>query len=233
MYNNLFKTENLCNLLINSVINEFNKINLNHNSNLFLIDLENFIVLKGRTTINTPLNYQKIFKEKTLSLFDKDFNLVVIDLIEYNKNPKIESINLKLKYDKTQPIQDKINNVFQFSDEFYGKSLISDKIYVIYFNYIWYNLSQNFMVKDMEVHFSYDKENILDLSWENSKLEVITKNSLVTSRWLKSAILDLYDLNPLHIKNHLSLKNYDFEKDILSDKKCWEIRDRVNELVFL
>ena len=52
---------NLCNLLSNKVIEEFSKIDLSHKTTIQVINLEQFIVIKGRTSINNPLNYSKIF----------------------------------------------------------------------------------------------------------------------------------------------------------------------------
>lgn len=87
---------NLCNLLANKVITEFNNIDENHITDINVIDLENFIVIKGKTTINKSINYSKVFKNYFNSLCENDKVFNVIDLIEYGSNQINDLININL-----------------------------------------------------------------------------------------------------------------------------------------
>lgn len=92
--------KNLCNLLSNKIIKEFDCIDEHHTTEIKVIDLEQFIVLKGKTSINNSLNYSQLFKSylNNLSGIDKNFN--VIDLINYGTKPKLDFINLELEINK-------------------------------------------------------------------------------------------------------------------------------------
>lgn len=87
---------NLCNLLSNKVIEEFSKIDLSHKTTIQVINLEQFIVIKGRTSINNPLNYSKIFKSFLVDVFGIDLTFNTIDLVEYGSKIKLDYINLSL-----------------------------------------------------------------------------------------------------------------------------------------
>jgi hypothetical protein len=94
--NTILFGNNLCNLLSNKVITEFDKIEPSHITDIKVIDLENFVVIKGRTTINKSINYSKVFKNYFDSLCDNDKVFNVIDLIDYGNIPSNELINVHL-----------------------------------------------------------------------------------------------------------------------------------------
>lgn len=111
--------DNLCNLLSNKIIEEFNGINTNHITEVTVVDLQNFIVVKGRTTINNPINYSKIFSEYISDLSDVTKNFNVIDLIEYNTKPNHNMVNLTMSLnskDNIYPIYDLSENIQGFYD---------------------------------------------------------------------------------------------------------------------
>ena len=87
-----FYGNNLCNLLSNKLIEEFNNIDNKHVTKIKIIDLNNFIVIKGYTTISTPLNFSSIFVDYLSQIYEVNRNYNVIDLIEYGN--KIINNNL-------------------------------------------------------------------------------------------------------------------------------------------
>jgi len=99
-----FYGKNLCNLLSNLVIENFNIVDPNHNTSIRVTDIGQFFILTGKTTIKNPLNYSNkfrdYFEEKTKK--EKSFN--VIDLIRYNT---IET-NVFVFLEKTYTYQDLI-----------------------------------------------------------------------------------------------------------------------------
>lgn len=86
--------KNLCNLLANTIINKFNLIDKNHNTEIYVINLGNFLVTKGKTNITTPINFSPIFQSYLNESFNYEFKFNVIDLIEYSTNVNNNLINI-------------------------------------------------------------------------------------------------------------------------------------------
>jgi hypothetical protein len=117
------------------------------------------------------------------------------------------------------------------SDDLYGKSLHSDKLFHIYLKYVWYNLSHTYFINDITFKLKSENKNIFDIRWDNIDFEIDSKNCMVSTKWVESLILDLFDFNPFHIIKHLSLDEYNFENELLSNNRCWEMRDKVSEII--
>jgi len=268
--------KNLCNLLCNEIIKNYNEIDLNHKTEIKVIDLEQFIVLKGKTSIVNSINYSTIFKSFINNKNNSDRNFNVIDLIEYGVNPSSKLLNIEFNFDERKSYQilelnntiqgeyyinydnniilhsnhklfeyivsepeftdfegKLISNTYPFvSDDIFGKSLNSSKLYEIYLKYISYNLFEKYLCKDVNFKLFYMGE-ISDLSWENIDFTVDSNSLIVSKDWVKSLILDLFDFNYLEIKKHLSLDDYDFSNEILSNDRCWKKRDKVSEMFLL
>lgn len=269
--------DNLCNLLSNKIIEEFNGINTNHITEVIVVDLQNFLVIKGMTTINNPINYSKVFSKYISDLSDVTKNFNVIDLIEYNVKPNHNIVNLTMNlnskddvyriYDLSENIQgfydvnyenktissnnnkildlllsnprlsdfttfkQKTNGVFM-SQPIYGKNLMSEKIFETFLRYVSFNLFERQIVKDITYNLFYNGD-INNISWENINLTIDSRSSIVSIERLHSLILDVFDFNPNSIKKHLSLDNYNFENEIISNDKCWKLNDKVKELILL
>jgi len=265
---------NLCNLLVNEIIKEFNIIDKGHISNLVLCDLSQFIVLRGDTTIQNPLNYSKLFKTFLDELCEVDKNFNVIDLITYNSKPDNELIDINISFNQdltSLPIIDvfpligyyefKHNNSVikhsnykiydrlveipefkdyhgiltksykpSFSDDYFGRNLMSSKSYVLYLKYIAYNLFEKQICKDINFNLFYSGD-INNLNWETMSFEIKSESNIANIEWIKSLILDLFDFNYSHVKKHLSLEDYDFNMEILSKDKCWMKRDKTSEMI--
>lgn len=270
-----FYGNNLCNLLCNRIIEEYNIIEPNHNTEITLVDLNQFLVLKGRTNIQSPPNYSILLNQyyNNLNLGDRTFN--VIDLIEYNSKVKNDYIYLNLDIKRDLDSEDyfnltnqgffeidysnniiKHNNINLYeelilipeykdykslkvtdysiysSDPFFGKNLISDKIYETFLRYVSFNLFERNLCKDINIVFSYSGD-INELSWETLKLSVSSESFITSDKWIHSLILDIFDFNIKEIKKHLSLSDYNFENEIISLDRCWKKRDKVSEIFLL
>lgn len=268
--------KNLCNLLCNKIIQEFYSIDEYHSTEIKVVNLEQFIIIKGKTTITNPLNYSQLFKTylSDLSKIDKTFN--VIDLVEYGAKPKLDFINLNLSFTNSSPLdifnlsdelQGEYNidldknliittnkRLFEYiisnpeykdldgkyidltypyvSDSMFGKSLYSDKIYETYLKYISYNLFEKQLCKDITFNLFYSGE-ISDINWETIIFDVSSDTNIPSTEWIKSLVLDLFDFNYKVIIKHLSLDTYDFSNEILSNDRCWMLRDKTSEMILL
>ena len=86
--------KNLCNILSNIIIEEFNSIDSNHVTSINVINLGNFLVIKGNTSITNPVNFSPLFQRELLHQFNYECSFNVIDLIEYKIN--VENILIDL-----------------------------------------------------------------------------------------------------------------------------------------
>lgn len=134
----LFYGKNLCNLISVLIIEEFNSIDENHSTKIGVFDFDNFLIIKGKSTINQTVNFSNLIKTKLSELYDLDITKNVIDLISYNTKPS-KLINIKLSLDKgtlyeekTKNIRDKNKQGFIITNDSFNKnftnnmSLVSD-----------------------------------------------------------------------------------------------------------
>ena len=89
---------NLCNILVNEIIKEFSKIDKNHVTDIVLCDLSQFIVLRGKTTLQNPLNYSQVFNSFMSELTEEQRMFNIIDLITYNSKPNNEIIDIDISF---------------------------------------------------------------------------------------------------------------------------------------
>ncbi len=265
---------NLCNILVNEIIKEFSKIDKNHVTDIVLCDLSQFIVLKGKTTLQNPLNYSQIFNSFMSEITEEQKMFNIIDLITYNSKPNNEIIDIDISFTddilseplidtfplfgeyefkhsnsvikhNNQKIYELLTEIPEFKDyhgitidshrPFYstnsfGKNLMSSKSYVIYLKYVAYNLFEKQLCKDIHFKLFYTGD-INNLDWETMSFEIQSDTNIPNIEWIKSCILDLFDFNYSHVKKHLSLENYDFNREILSKDKCWMKRDKTSEMI--
>ncbi len=266
--------KNLCNILVCGIIEEYNDIEINHKTKITLTNVNQFIVLRGTTSIKNPLNYSNLLNSYIERFSDINFNFNVIDLISYNSPPESDFLNIKINHDfsiyrpeyitelKNQGKFDVINNTIYHnnnlllnelknitdfrdyedllvsdfgtytSDLLYGQDLNSSKVYELFLMYISHNLFEKQLCKDITYEITF-KGILSNLDWETMSFNIKSNSCITSKEWLKSLILDLFDFKIESIKNHLSLKDYDFKNEILSNDRCWKIRDKTKEMIML
>lgn len=164
--------KNLCNLLCDLIIKQYGKVDANHKTEIKVIDLQQFIVLKGKTSINNPINYSMIFKsfveEKNTS--DKNFN--VIDLIEYGVNPTSNFINLNINFNSHRDLI-----IFELDKSVQGEYTINyDKNLILHnnnklFEFITQEPEFNgFEGKTISSNYPFVSDNIFGYSLDGPKL---------------------------------------------------------------
>jgi len=272
--------KNLCNLFVNKIIEEFKNINQYHQTHIKIIDVGNFIIIKGFTDFELQLNFSNIFSKYVFDLFGVEKSFNVIDLITYGTPPKKEPILINLNLNKKTYLKNNIKNVIEDnqnglfynytaftdnifydnektkkilldkkintkltkleniievyeSDDFFGKSVMSSKLYETYFLYIAHHVFEKHICDNLNIFFYSDSE-MKDIDFDNYVLEINSKNLLVKEDWLTSLILDIFNLNPKYIIDHLRLNDYDFSDEILvTDKRVWIKKDKIGEMVLI
>jgi len=276
MINTKLYGKNLCNLLSIIIIKEFNKIDDKHLSEIHVVDVGNFIIVKGNTTIKKQTNYSQLFLNYFNDFLSDSRPFNVIDLITYNQKPSVNLINLELEYNSTDfnyELPNDLNNSGTFnvfdnhnliihnnhnlfneltqlpeysnyngefiydntiytSDKIYGMNLMSEKIYHFFLKNIAYHIFTKGLSKTLEIKLFYHGE-LTDINHENIDFFIDGEGMIVQKEWLNSLILDVFDFNIDAIKKHLSLDNYDFENEILSNDRCWKRLSKISEMIIL
>lgn len=93
-----FYGENICNLLVNLIITEFDKIDKKHITNIKITNTGKFYIINGITSIKNPLNYSEIFRIYLDEVTTNDNFINVIDLIEYNVLSNMKHVYLNKSY---------------------------------------------------------------------------------------------------------------------------------------
>jgi hypothetical protein len=166
---------NLCNLLSNNVIQEFNKIDKNHISEIYVSNFNQFIVLKGISTISNPLNYSKLFSEYIFNINQSEHNFNVIDLIEYNKISKKDFIDIIVTSSKNNE-----NKVFFTESKLQGSYNIDFKNQIITHNNkdLLLEISKIFNIDNYKVNFqnifnSFNSEKFYGKSLDYEKVYTV------------------------------------------------------------
>jgi len=109
--------KNLVNLLVNNLIREIEKETKNHNSEIQIINNKNFIVTRGYTSYEEPINISKLFSEKYNELFKNDKLFNVVDLIEYGNKSKQNHIYISKKFTKDSLLEELTTQINKDTDE--------------------------------------------------------------------------------------------------------------------
>ncbi len=219
------------NLLADFILN---KIPHNEESIIQVIDCHNFIVIKGKTTFNNPLDISSI-KDEFISKFSKYIDdrkiFPTIDLIEYDsKIEKKDTLthtfhntencsyhykqvdkylsNPNYSYDYNNFVN-KIKNDSQltFSSEFpHGYSLGQGRLSYYYCKNIFYKIPPSYPVTTLTFTITNKKDEFGDI-----ELKVTDNFSQLEDLTLKSAILDFFDFDMTELEEKIKKMDWSFE----------------------
>jgi hypothetical protein len=148
IYSTILYGKNLCNLLANKVVEEYTNIDRNHLTEIYVLNTENFLILKGRTTIKKILNFSPLFYEYIYDRYGVEINFNVIDLIEYDSIINSDNLFLDLKVNSLHTHE--VVDYSQLSYQGYVK--VDDSLNVIYFNNI--NLVEKLGIRELNLGYS-------------------------------------------------------------------------------
>jgi hypothetical protein len=112
---NFLDGKNLCNIFANLIVKEINKNLPDAKTDISVINVRNFFIVKGTTTYNEAINLAELFQNYLKEYDTESSNKVrVIDSILYNKVVDQEPLNLKEVFIKSQEkkyqnLQQKLN----------------------------------------------------------------------------------------------------------------------------
>lgn len=124
----VFFGKNLGNLFLNEIIKEYDKIDVSHITNLELVDVTQFIILRGKTSITNPINYSKLFRNYVEDKLGVENKYSIIDLIEYGSSINYKDVIVKSSFDNKSLYP---NQLFLNSHQ-QGEYLIDDTNNIIF-----------------------------------------------------------------------------------------------------
>jgi len=232
------KGKKLCNLIANIIIEEFKSIDKKNKTRIFVTKHNNFFVIDGMTTINTPINISEVVNRYMISKTEdeKYSPLNFIDLISYDEYT-LNHLNTKNTFmnDKSDfSIDVSPKNEPVVSDEYFGLSVNTIKSYLVLSKYISYNIVERNLCKTVTLLMNGKEYLIEQIDEENVDLNFTTTNLIVTGNWLESLVRDVFPFKINDIIQHLNLDDYNFEGEVLElDNYPWKKRDKVSEMVLM
>lgn len=223
----------LCNILVNDIIEEYNKIDLKHKTEIYLTSHSQFYVVEGETSVQTPINLLKLLSPKIKELTKKDVEIPIniIDTITYNK-PPTHFLNLKTDFKKSLLNTSTEISGPTTSDRYYGLSLYSDKSFQILLKYISNHIFRKNLCRDITIELNSDF--LFTTNTDNIELKLSSDNCIVNLQWLESMILDLFPFEIEMVIEHLNLNNFNFENEIKKTMEYpWLKTDKIGEMVLL
>jgi len=196
------------NLLSEEIVNT-----LSSDSIITVVDLQNFFVVKGKTSSEKVINVKDVYTKFCETHIEyKNINFNTIDLIEYSSKPYQDKV-VEISINPEETI--KIDNDILISDFQYSRSKDLGKSIYYYCKMIFDICQSYFRMSRIKFWFEYTSE-------ENSyKLVSIKTDSYYNDSKLTSIILDNFDFDltnfyeRLSIIDNLDAYNWSLEKENL------------------
>lgn len=198
---NFLDGKNLCNIFANLIVKEINKNLPDAKTDISVINVRNFFIVKGTTTYNETINLAELF-QNYLKEYDTELSnkIRVIDSILYNKVVDQEPLNLKEVFIKSQEkkyqsLQQKLNR--------YTK----EKVYF------------NFKLQERTNHVYYDCSSeqlsiVITILEEQFPEYVLVKSDFSQEIYISDKVYGLSNNNRLYHFLLWSIKNHIFELGI-------------------
>ena len=222
----------LTNFDINNLFAEFivNKLGNSELSQIEVVDLGNFMVIKGKTKSKEILELTKIKSDFKDSLSSPETEISIgntIDLIEYDVD-LVQPRKLRFTFHNNTDISkancesEKISLVSK-SEFPYGYSFGMGKTKYYYAKKIVYNLQSK---------YQWDKITIeIPEPFNENDFNIFVDNCSTTDESIKSAILDAFDFNFTGFNK--KLEKLDFQKPILEKGYEFEMLKELNQNLIL
>jgi len=198
---NFLDGKNLCNIFANLIVKEINNKLPEAKTDISVINVRNFFIVKGTTTYNEVINLAELF-QNYLKKYDTELSnkVRVIDSILYNKVVDQEPLNLKEVFIKSQEkkyqsLQQKLN---KYTEE---------KVYF------------NFKLQERTNHVYYDCSSeqlstVITILEEQFPEYVLVKSDFSQEIYISDKVYGLSNNNRLYHFLLWSIKNHIFELGI-------------------
>jgi len=134
-YYNFLDGKNLCNIFASLIVKKINESVPNAKTEISVINVRNFFIVKGKTSSDKPLMVADIFQEFT-SKYSEDLSktIRVIDIINYTTDPEYDSIDIdyQLKKDYNDFNIQKFVNSFVDKNIYFNLKLDKSNLSIYY-----------------------------------------------------------------------------------------------------
>ena len=198
---NFLDGKNLCNIFANLIVKEINNKLPDAKTDISVINVRNFFIVKGTTTYNEVINLAELF-QNYLKKYDTELSnkVIVIDSILYNKVVDQEPLNLKEVFIKSQ--EKKYQHLQQKLNRYTKKK--------VYFN---------FKLQERTNHVYYDCSSeqlstVITILEEQFPEYVLVKSDFSQEIYISDKVYGLSNNNRLYHFLLWSIKNHIFELGI-------------------
>ena len=198
---NFLDGKNLCNIFANLIVKEINNKLPDAKTDISVINVRNFFIVKGTTTYNEVINLAELF-QNYLKKYDTELSnkVRVIDSILYNKVVDQEPLNLKEVFIKSQ--EKKYQHLQQKLNRYTKKK--------VYFN---------FKLQEITNHVYYDCSSeqlstVITILEEQFPEYVLVKSDFSQEIYISDKVYGLSNNNRLYHFLLWSIKNHIFELGI-------------------
>jgi len=198
---NFLDGKNLCNIFANLIVKEINKNIPDAKTDISVINVRNFFIVKGTTTYNEAMNLAELF-QNYLKEYDAELSnkVRVIDSILYNKVVDQEPLNLKEVFIKSQ--EKKYQNLQQKLNKY-----TKEKVYF------------NFKLQERTNHVYYDCSSdqlstVINILEEQFPDYVLVKCDFSQEIYVSDKVYGLSNNNRLYYFLLWSIKNHIFDLSI-------------------
>ena len=198
---NFLDGKNLCNIFANLIVKEINNKLPDAKTDILVINVRNFFIVKGTTTYNEVINLAELF-QNYLKKYDTELSnkVRVIDSILYNKVVDQEPLNLKEVFIKSQ--EKKYQHLQQKLNRYTKKK--------VYFN---------FKLQERTNHVYYDCSSeqlstVITILEEQFPEYVLVKSDFSQEIYISDKVYGLSNNNRLYHFLLWSIKNHIFELGI-------------------
>jgi hypothetical protein len=211
--------KNICNIFASLIVEKINETFPDAETEITVINVRNFFVVKGRTNSDVVINCSDLLKD-FIKDYDEEFSkkINIIDVIYYNT--KVENVTINLNYQSNKKIEKRKFEIESFINDIRKKGIsitlqVDDDSKYVFFdsdseNTIYLTgllstfFSDYYIVRSNFSNYTYTSDRYYGLSNNTEKYYHVL---------LKNITKHLFDLN---ISNNVDIK-------LMSDKKIYEI----------
>ncbi len=193
---NYLDGKNICNIFANLIVNKIHSEVPDAKTEITVNNVRNFFIVKGSTSYDKTIDLSELLREFYTKHYPLKVNDVrVFDLITYNKEIELGSVNTNIssnkKYDK------KFNELQNFVNSNVNKNILFNMKYVESGDVIYYDCKDENISQVITILENYFKE--------TSLLKVDMSNECFISDRIYglSPNIRLYDILLINIKNHV------------------------------
>lgn len=193
---NYLDGKNICNIFANLIVNKIHSEVPDAKTEITVNNVRNFFIVKGSTSYDKTIDLSELLREFYTKHYPLKVNDVrVFDLIIYNKEIELSSVNTNIsankKYDK------KFNELQNFVNSNVSKNILFNMKYVESGDVIYYDCKDENISQVITILENYFKGKTL------LKVDVSNECFISDRIYGLSPNMRLYDILLINIKNHV------------------------------